>query len=189
MIVLDVARRVRVHLANAGLKVYLTRDTDRYLTLAERVRRAARWRADLFVSIHANATRQPRARGVETYVLAMPGFPSTNDGGGRGVRRTAFQGNAWNGANLVLGYLIQRSLLDYTRAPDRGVRRSRFYVLKEAPCPAVLVECGFLSNTAEESRLLRVEYREKVARGIASGILLYADAVERAARGRRPVRR
>jgi len=182
-VVLDIARRVRVHVANAGLKVYLTRESDRYLSLDERVKKAARWNADLFVSIHANATVGRRGRGVETYVLAMPGFPSTNDGHRRRRGYSVYRGNAWNGANLVLAYFIQKALLDYTRAPDRGVRRSRFYVLKEAPCPAVLVECGFLSNTYEEEKLLTATYREKVARGIASGILQYADAVREAARG------
>jgi len=63
-VVLDIARRVRVHVANAGLKVYLTRESDRYLSLDERVKKAARWNADLFVSIHANATVGRRGRGT-----------------------------------------------------------------------------------------------------------------------------
>ncbi|HIE10040.1 MAG TPA: N-acetylmuramoyl-L-alanine amidase, partial [Kiritimatiellae bacterium] len=189
VLVLDIARRVRFHVAHAGIKVYLTRQSDRYLSLDERVKRAARWNADLFVSIHANAALGRRGRGVETYVLAIPGFPSTNAGRRRRRGYSAYRGNAWNGANLVLAYFIQKALLDYTRAPDRGIRRCRFHVLKEAPCPAVLVECGFLSNTYEEQKLLAAPYREKLARGIASGILQYADAVRDASRGVGPVSR
>ena len=80
----------------------------------------------------------------------------------------------------MLGYYIQKAILEKAGGEDRGLRRARFVVLKEAPCPAALVECGFVSNRAEENRLLTPAHREALALGIAKGILDYLAAVKRA---------
>jgi len=74
---------------------------------------------------------------------------------------------------LQLGYFLQRELIDQTRTVDRGVKRARFEVLRLAPCPAALVEIGFLSNTAERKRLASPAYRDRLADGIAHGIRVY----------------
>ncbi len=185
-VVLDIARRTRLILANAGLKVYLTREGDRFIPLSDRCRRAARWKADLFVSIHANASTKPGAHGVETYVLAGAGFPPTNAGRSLRTRSAGYPGNRWDGANTILGYCLQRNLVAQSGGGDRGLRRARFLVLREAPCPAALVECGYLSNRVEESRLNTQTFRSRIALGIAHGILDYVGSVQAslAVRGR-----
>ena len=177
---LDISKRVRDILEEAGLEVHLTRDDDRYMQLGFRPRIAARKNADIFVSIHLNAAENGKARGVETYRLTATGFPSME-----GANETKFAasdqvGNGYNGANTLLGFHIQKTLQSSTGSPERGLRHARFAVLRDANSPAVLVECGFLSNPAEEGLLATEEYRNKVAKGIADGILSYREAADRA---------
>ncbi len=178
--VLDIAKRVRVYLANTGLKVYLTRETDRFIELQDRSWRAARWGADLFVSIHINSSVSPASSGREVYVLTAAGYLSTAASPGVRVDKSACVGNRFDSANAVLGYYIQKALLEKAGGVDRGLRHARFVVLKESPCPAALVECGFVSDRVEEARLLTPAHREAVALGIAKGILDYLGAVKRA---------
>lgn len=170
-VALDIARLVGERLRGTGLNVMFTRETDSGLGLGERVAKAARWNADLFVSIHCNAAADSAAQGVETYVMPAAGFPST--AGNRNAR--FFPGNAHDRANMLLAHYVHRELLAKTGAADRGIRRARFDVLRGAPCPAILVECGFLSNRIEEEKLLTREYRERVAAGIAEGIVQYVN--------------
>lgn len=178
-LVLDISRRVRAHLADNGFQVRMTRNTDTYLPLPERTERARNWTADLFVSIHLNTASNPDAQGAESFVLTAEGRNSTQDTGARPAD-LRHQGNEHNAANVVLGYAVQRRLLESTGNADRGLRRARFAVLRDAPCPAVLVECAFLSHHKEEQRLREIAYRERIAKGIAQGIMDYAQMVNRA---------
>ena len=175
-VALDIARRLRAHLVKAGHKVYMTRESDRFIELDERCRKAGRWGADLFVSVHFNSAGNPAAAGVETYVMASAGYESTSGG----LSNLTQPGNRFEAVNGIAGYQIQRALVSRLGAIDRGVKRSRFLVLKNAPCPAVLVECGFLSNPAEEERLLQEEHREALAQSLARGTLNYLNLVKRA---------
>ena len=176
-VVLDIARRARVHLANAGFKVYLTRDGDRFVPLDERVRKAAEWQADLFISIHLNAAASQTAKGLETYTLALPGYPPTSAESDTALARVAYPGNRFDIVNGLLGYYLHKALVDKLRPEDRGLRRSRFVVLREAPCPAVLVECGFLSCAEEEARMLDSAHREAVGLALAKGLLDFNAAI------------
>ena len=175
-VVLDIARRLRAHLVAAGVKVYMTRESDRFIELDERARRAGRWGGDAFISIHLNSAGNSSAAGTESYVLAAAGYESTAGG----FSNLSQPGNRYEAANAVLGYQVQKAITTRVASTDRGVRRSRFLVLKEAPCPAVLVECGFVSNRKEEERLLTEEYRESLALGMARGTLNYLNLVKRA---------
>lgn len=175
-VALDIARRLRAHLVKAGHKVYMTRESDRFIELDERCRKAGRWGADLFVSVHFNSAGNPAAAGVETYVMASAGYESTSGG----LSNLTQPGNRFEAVNGIAGYQIQRALVSRLGAVDRGVKRSRFLVLKNAPCPAVLVECGFLSNPAEEEKLLQEEHREALAQSLARGTLNYLNLVKRA---------
>ncbi len=175
-VVLDVARRIRAQLVNAGYRVYLTRDGDRFIELDDRGKKARSWGADLFVSIHLNSATSSDPAGTETYVLAAPNMASTAGGTLTGSQT----GNRYDAANMILGYHVQKNLTRATSTTDRGVKRARFLVLKEAPCPAVLVESVFLSNRAEEEKLLRDEFRQTLANGVARGILAYLGDVKRA---------
>lgn len=176
-VVLDIAKRARAHLANAGLKVYLTRETDRYIELEGRAWKASRWGADAFVSIHLNSAASSSPKGIETYVLAAAGYPATAGGA---ADKTVYQGNRFDGANTILGARLQDTLVNKVKGVDRGLRRARFAVLRSAPCPAALVECGFLSNAAEETKMLSADHREKIALAIAQGVLDYVNAVKKA---------
>jgi N-acetylmuramoyl-L-alanine amidase len=175
-VVLDVCRRVRAILANAGVRVYMTRDTDRFVELTERTRKAKFWGADVFVSVHLNSAGNAEAAGTETYALAAAGYYST----GGGQKEGNDPGGKNDAANAVLAYHLQKGLVAKVASTDRGVRRSRFLVLREATCPAALVECCFVSNKAEEEKLLTEEYRDKLAAGIARGILNYLNTVKKA---------
>jgi N-acetylmuramoyl-L-alanine amidase len=173
------AHEVRAGLARAGLKVKLTRSTDTFLELPARPRLANRRGADLFVSLHFNAADANRstARGAEVYCLTPAGASSTN-ARGEGSVTGGFPGNLHNELNLFLAYQVQKALTRNLAAEDRGVRRARFAVLRDAAMPAVLIEAGFLSHPAEGRQIFTVAYRQKIARAIVEGLLAYKRAVE-----------
>jgi N-acetylmuramoyl-L-alanine amidase len=178
---LALARRVRIHLANAGVRAVLTRDDDRTLSLETRVQMIRRTRAGVFVSLHFNTAPSPSVYGVETFALTPQGYSSTAGGDSPSRRSLWCSGNRFDAANVVLAYRIQRSLrLWLGNDHDRGVRRARFQVLRDATCPAVLVEAGFLSHTPTARRLASAEYVDVLAQRIAAGIVEYVHAVEAA---------
>lgn len=179
-VVLDISLRARRHLQAAGHTVLLTRHQDQTLSLQERTRRARAWNADVFVSVHANQAANTAAQGIETFVLSLPGHPSTSQPADSTAPQLSREGNRHNAANMTLGYALQTALLSATGATDRGVRRARFTVLVDSPAPAALVEAGFLSNPAEAARLADPAHRELLARAIAHGIDNYLREVRRA---------
>ena len=177
-VALDIALRVRKRLIRAGYTVYTTRHKDDFLELAERPRRAKTWKADAFVSIHANSGPKT-ARGTETFVLSLPGHRSTNDRSGNTPSSKSSEGNGHDEGNMALGFALHHKLRKAVELEDRGVRRARFQVLREAPCPAALVEVGFLSHAKEAARLANAAHREKIAVAIADGIENYLRDVKR----------
>jgi N-acetylmuramoyl-L-alanine amidase len=190
-VVLRIARQLRARLRRDGYQVMLTREGDSYLSLEERTRRANLFDADLFVSVHANAARSRRSKGVETYLLDT-----------RYDRQTARVAARENGttvealndlqlilASLRLGYNeryaaplaehVQKGLLgritrSYGATRDLGVKRGPFLVLFQADMPAVLVEVGFVSNPTEGKRLATERFADVAAEGIARGIHAYS---------------
>jgi N-acetylmuramoyl-L-alanine amidase len=177
-IALAISRQVMFDLVLKGYHVYLTRTEDLALTLSERTARAQAWQADLFVSIHLNSSPSAEAQGPETYVLSLPGHHSTNATPEGEADGTANSGNTFDAANIILGHAIHSRLTAETRL-DRGLRRARFAVLRDAPCPAVLVECGYLTHPEEEKRLIDPVHRDKIAASIARGIDAYCGMVRR----------
>jgi N-acetylmuramoyl-L-alanine amidase len=180
LVVLDVAKRVEKILESRGVRVELTRTRDHYLSLDARCRKAAALKADIFVSIHANATANRSVRGTETFVLSLPGLYSSNAYGSGNPPSSAYKGNHYDIANMALGFSIHRSLIKTSGQEDRGVKRARFQVLRDAPCPAVLVETAFLSNAKDETMVIDPAGRDRLARGIADGIFTYLANVKRA---------
>ncbi len=173
---LDLSRRIKVILEKRGYDVVLTRNDDRYIDLAERPAIAARARADLFISIHFNAAESSKVSGAETYALAPADQPST---GARSANGKVEAGNAYDPWNVLLAYYIQRELVTDLKTVDRGVKRSRFAVLRDAHCPGVLIEGGFLSSSQEGRNIGWNDYRERMAQAIADGIDAYARTLER----------
>lgn len=171
LVVMDVARRTEKHLKAAGVNVRKTRDSDEFIPLKERAARAARMKADLFVSIHVNGTVSTSVHGTETYVLTAEGEESANSYGSGKGSRAALKGNRFDAANMLLGVELQKALLASCNRADRGVKRARFSVLAEAPCPAALVECAFVTHPEEEDKMIKASFREAMALGISNGIL------------------
>jgi N-acetylmuramoyl-L-alanine amidase len=173
ILTLDVAKRAERYLEAAGLNTVLTRTSDRTLSLEDRVALATGKHADLFVSIHLNSGGS--ADGIETYCSPPAGAVSTSNPFRRffGHPDSPCPNNRYDEKNVWLAHCVQRSALHATGAADRGVRRARFVVIRDATCPAILIEGGFLSNRAEEQRILTADYRERLAKAIADGILEY----------------
>ena len=174
---LDVCQRIQKLLTTDSVSVQLTRVDDRFLELSQRSIIAKDMGGDLFVSVHFNSAGNANASGVEVYALTAATFRSTSDNGERKPDTRTYAGHRYNSSNVFLAKHVHHHLLKATRANDRGLRRARFAVLREAPCPAILVECGFLSNAVEEDHILSSSYRQRVAEGIAAGIRDYIHAV------------
>lgn len=149
---LAISLKLRDRLEEAGYNVVMTRETDIDVDLYERAEIANAVDADLFVSVHCNASGTvPTYQGIYTYY-----FP----GSGRGEK---------------LARTIQPPLCAITGAIDRGVSKANFVVLRETEMCAVLVETGFMSNVEELTRLCDPAYQEKVAWGIAEGVIQYLN--------------
>ena len=166
-LVLDVAKKLLAAPPSRDVKLKLTRTGDAALTLEQRADLAKKWNAALFVSVHMNSAPNKAAQGIETYVLPAAGFPSTS---GQSNKTEMAPGNKHDAASSLLAYCLHKQLLTHTKCADRGIRRARFDVLRDAPCPAILIECGFLSNAEERKRLLTKEYRKTIAKAIAAGL-------------------
>ena len=193
-VVLDIAQRLRQHLSARGVEVLMTRDDDTFIALGERTRLANQRGADLFLSIHANASRNRNAHGVEAYYLrekadgsawawaASGEFDAPVPAAELGASSRTLKAILWDLAHaedrresVELSMRLCRTLREELQARSRGVRGARFQVLRTAAMPAVLLEVGYLTNTAEEARLGDPSYREAFARALADGVLHYAQ--------------
>lgn len=174
---LRLAAELRAQLQKAGFKVVFTRTSDRFIELSTRADIARRQGADLFISLHFNGSSSGEARGSEVFCMTPVGAASTN-ARGEGAGSGSYPGNRNNSKNLLLAYQIQKSLVRNLNSEDRGVRRARFEVLREATMPAALIEAGFLSHPTEGKKILTEEYRRQMARAITEGIQSYKRVVE-----------
>lgn len=175
------AQEVKALLVAAGFNVILTRRDDSYVDFPERTAIARRGGADLFVSLHYNASPDGGgdAGGVEVYAMTPEGARSTNVSNDVGSLK-AWTGNETDAENVLLAYQLQKSLLQ--RLPgteDRGVRRARFMVLRLAEMPAVLIEGGFMSNSSDARWIFADAGRRKMAQAIVEGIQGYRRQLER----------
>jgi N-acetylmuramoyl-L-alanine amidase len=162
-------------LREQGFKVVMTRTKDETVELSERPQLALRRGADVFVSLHYNAA-EPGLRGVEVFCLAPPGMNSSDQGGGRS-NHPAETGNAHDERNILLAYQMQKSITRSLPLDDLGLKRSRFEVLRLAQMPAVLIEGGFLSNSADARNIYNSAFRQRMAQAIADGVVAYKRAV------------
>lgn len=174
------SEELQSQLKRAGWKVNLTRTRDTFVELPSRPELARRRRSDLFVSLHFNATEASAnsVKGVEVYCLTPAGAPSTN-AGGEGGGAGWFAGNRYNEENMFLAYQLQKNLTRKVAAEDRGVHRARFWVLRDAVMPAVLIEAGFLSHPVEGQRIASTLYRRQLAGAIVAGLEAYRRVVQR----------
>lgn len=182
---LEVAHRLKAILEQQGYGVAMTRSDDTFIELAERSALANAWGADLFVSIHFNAVDNPAVEGTETYILTPQSHRSTGQGTAAASDATANQGNEHDHWNMLLGFLVHRQLLRDLASFDRGLKRARFQVLRGIDCPALLVEAGYLSNSAEAARITTADYQNQLARSLAISINRYRQATESIAAARK----
>lgn len=171
---LAVARKLRDKLKKNGFKVVMTRDSDTFLTLGQRVAIANATPDCLFVSIHHNSGRRA-ATGIETFTLAPQGTTSPF---ARTRRRESLAGNNQDSANIALATAVHSRAIKATGAIDRGIQRARFSVLCTITRPAILFEGGFVSNPNEGKLISSDAYREKLANSICQGILAYVATIK-----------
>ena len=190
-VVLGVAKYLRDYLKQRGYRVYMTRSGDYFIKLRKRTKFANRKKADLFISIHANASKNKKAKGIETYFLS----PSRSS---RAKRVAAMENRAdiddmnYYAKQSFLSFLnnhkiiasnklaidLQQGILlelrkHYKGVVGGGVREGPFWVLVGAQMPAVLIEIGFITNPSEAKRLVSKRYQKKLAKGIAEGVERY----------------
>ena len=170
-ITLTIARKLALRLRKHGYRVFMTRINDRNLTLQQRAAMCSGLKPDLFISIHCNAVSNRRTTGIETYAVTPQGAASTSD---TKTVPQASAGNSFNRNNYRLAFEVQKNLLAFTRGIDRGVRHARFFVIRHAVCPAILIETGFLTHPKEGPLLNNPVYQEKIVNGIFCGVLNYA---------------
>ena len=175
MITLAIGRKTAEILRAYGFKVHFTRNSDVQVPLSSIAQIQKRHKSDLFISIHVNSTKSKTISGLETFCLTPAGAASSN--GGK-VSQTVHTGNKHDAANMLLAWNIHRTILARTGAVDRGVKRARFAVLRDINVPGVLIETGFISNRAEERKLNDPKYVEKIARGIAEGIVAFTRSTK-----------
>lgn len=144
---LDTAVRLENNLKRLGYQTVLTRRSDYFITLPQRVAIGNSYRNAIFVSLHYNYTWKENVSGLETFY--------------------------YNAEGQRLAQLVQSSLVRETRTVDRNAKFARFYVIRNSKLPAILVEGGFVSNETERNRMKSAYFREAIARGIANGIQRY----------------
>lgn len=178
-VVLDISQKLQKILSKQGYQVILTRQSDKFIDLAKRPAMANSRSADLFISVHANAAGSSKVQGIETFVFTPQNQPSTRNSQIQSADRKAYPGNRFDPWNTLLGFYVQREVVTELKAGDRGLKRARMAVLKTLNCPGLLVETGFVTNTAEAGKLKTATYRQKMAQAIASGILQYQKTLNR----------
>jgi N-acetylmuramoyl-L-alanine amidase len=146
-VILSIAQKVATLLVESGIKPILTRTDDYFVDLSPRVEMAKQNHAHLFVSIHANSIdNRPDVNGLETYYYS-------------------------NGQKLA--QTVHNTILQEVNLADREVKQANFYVLRNNPMPAILVEVGFVTGEMDEPRLATTDYQNQLAHAIADGILRY----------------
>jgi N-acetylmuramoyl-L-alanine amidase len=184
---LALALELRDQLKRAGFNVVMTRSKDAYVELPDRSAVANRRGADLFVSLHFNATRLGRdqVQGPETYCITPVGASSSN-AQGEGADHGPTPANRVEQRSLLLAYQVEKALVRNLGTPDRGVRRARYWVLCNAAMPAILVESGYMSHPAESKKIYTAAYRQRMAQAIVNGILSYQRLVSPPLPAKRP---
>ena len=190
-VVLDITKRVgRLLEKNAGIKVVYTRDEDVFVPIIDRTKMANDTNGKLFVSVHANANKNRKIQGFETYLL-RPGKSedaievASRENAVIKLEEKTGQYDNLTGENLImatmaqsmfmkesedLAAIIQMELDKRLNTPNRGVKQAGFYVLIGASMPNVLVEVGFISNPAEEKKLKQAVHKQRIAESIYEGI-------------------
>lgn len=195
---LEIALMVRdlLRIRLPHVRVVMTRTTDEYVSLGARTRLANRSRADLFVSIHCNASINRNASGHETFFLSrartsdaravellenrvveFDDEPVTPQDPLSFILADMAQNIFLSNSSAVAALIQDRLARAFPECRNRGVKQAGFHVLRGAYMPSVLVEVGFISNPEDEQKLLSLDYRFRAAQAIVDGIVTYAEGV------------
>ena len=194
-LVLEVGRRLGKLLeARLGAEVVYTRKNDTFIPLETRTAIANQQRADLFISIHANSSHDPNARGVETYYLNFTSSPEALEVAAR--ENAVSEKSIYELQDLVKKIALKEKIEESrefaadvqaslhsglaTKSPsirNRGVKKAPFIVLIGANMPSILAEISFVSNPSDEHRLQTSDYRQRIAESLYHGIAKYADGL------------
>ncbi|HUE87010.1 MAG TPA: N-acetylmuramoyl-L-alanine amidase [Vicinamibacterales bacterium] len=194
-ITLQVARRLRTMIeSRLGLRVFLTRDDDRTMSLDDRAAYANSQKADAFVSIHANAALRPAMRGAEVFYLSVDRADAESrrvsessevlpalGGGTRAIDLILWetaQARYLEQSSTLAG-MVEQALRSRVEMSPRPVQQAPFRVLVGATMPAVLVEIGYLSNSEQEQALTSGAYQDQIAQGLFDAIMQFRAHVER----------
>ena len=186
-VVLLVAQKVKQKLKPYNADVLITRDTDEFITLKNRAVFANSRDADLFVSIHCNASRNRSAAGTRSYIYnrvasskeaAEAAKFENKDAGAFEFLMNDLRKSAYEYLSIEAAGNIQHNLISGLRLKWLPTERAPFYVLANTNMPSVLVEIAFISNPKEEDRLKSADFKDKVSISIASGIMQYLDKVK-----------
>jgi N-acetylmuramoyl-L-alanine amidase len=180
---LKIAKLLQDNLRKRGFKVVMTRSTDVFLTLQERVKLANLYRDAIFISIHFNSVgsrARSQARGIETFTLSPVGVAHY----GRGTKASdniERMGNAQDSANIALATAVHWSSIQLLaraklEVPDRGIRRARYSVLTGVKHPAILFEGGFMSHPKEKYLINNPTYQRTLAKSMCEAIVFYRKA-------------
>lgn len=200
-VVLALARRIKPQLEARGYEVLMTRDQDVFVELADRARFANENRADLFVSIHTNASKNRSVRGVETYFLGVAKDRQSSETAmlenavsevnalsdlEQILHSLMNQNNMWHSS--ILAETVQDSLHGelngrYGTIKNLGVKQAPFFVLSKTSMPAVLIETAFISNSSAEKLLERSDFRDTLSDSITKGIINYTKRVTKETEG------
>lgn len=151
-ITIDVAKQVRDMLVKKGYIVQMTRDGDEYVSLQDRVAISENFSPDIFVSIHVNSSTGTEATGVETHY--------------------------YHQESLFLAQTVHASLASAIKTKNRGLFKSKFYVINHTTSPAILMEIGFISNDAERAQLISPERKKATAKAIVEGVDNYFKQIK-----------
>ena len=197
-LVLEISKKVYEAFKNKGYNVYLTRNSDKFLTLGQRTKVADKKDATVFISIHANAIGDKahfsQVEGIETYFLQKTRDAKSQRVAARenkavlkgadSLSKNVIIDSVLNGPKIIesnkLAIDVQKSMIksiknQYSDIKNGGVRPAPFYVLVGASRPSILVEVGYITNPKERERLFTSDYQERIADGIVKGTTRYID--------------
>ena len=147
---LEITKRIQAMLISKGVEVYMTRDKDETVSLQDRTIFTANKSPDIFVSIHVNSSVKPEIVGIETHY--------------------------YHQNSLELAQIVHACMVSDVKSKDRGLFKSKFYVINHTTIPAILVEIGFISNDKERAELVSEQRKQQTAKAVAEGILKYFNS-------------
>jgi len=193
LVVLDIAKRVKVMLDKKGFETRMTRSSDSFISLKKRTEIASCEKADLFISIHANSSPSKSVHGIEVFSSKNLDYARKNEDQRKRNQYLLYQKLNMEAASDLKGivsgmmYLhkqkessqlaskVINSVSKSAKIKNRGIKKSHFFVLRNTLMPAILVEVGFLTNSKEEKKLKTNSHRHHIARGIVKGIGEYIN--------------